>query len=300
MVRLMDLIDCLPPGLYEMVISPRPADAPRGGFGAGDWVTRFEGRTLDDIRALGRNSEADDCAFAAAARMSELTHSIYRTFWQPAIRALANQPAADLARTLNPLRLSYTVFADSNPMMKGIAALAEQVTANRKPASPANPFLALQQQASDQISAALDAWRDARDKMAEQMFFGIYGSPVVQGLLGINTGEKVRDLPGTTPETLAAQQAQMAAYAARIASGGFDEALARAVLYVLSAERAVDERCAAALSGAFQNLAHLSVEQFKALIRGQLFVLLLERERAVEALATLVPEPDSGPCCCSG
>jgi hypothetical protein len=292
MVRLMDLIDCLPPGLYEMVISPRLADAPRGGFGAGDWVTRFEGRTLDDIRALGRNSEEDDRAFAAAARMSELTHSIYRSFWQPAVRALANQPAADLARTLNPLRLSYTVFADSNPLMKGVAALAEQVTANRKPASADNPFLALQQQVSDQISAALDAWRDARDRMAEQMFFGIYGSPVVQGLLGINTGEKVRYLPGTKPETLAAQQAQMAAYAARISSGGFDEALARAVLYVLSAERAVDERCAAALSGACQNLTHLSVEQFKALIRGQLFVLLLERERAVEALATLVPEPD--------
>ena len=292
MVRLMDLIDCLPPGLYEMVISPRPADAPRGGFGAGDWVTRFEGRTLDDIRALGRNSEEDDRAFAAAARISELTHSIYRTFWQPAIRALANQQAAEFSRKLNPLRLSYTVFADSNPMMKGIAALAEQARASRKSASPDNPFLALQQRVSDQITAALDAWCDIRDKMAEQMFFGIYGSPVVQGLLGINTGDKVRDLPGATPQTLAAQQAELEASVARIASGGFDEALARAVLYVLSAERAVDERCAAALSVACRELTHLSVEQFKALIRGQLYVLLGEPAAAVEALATLVPEPD--------
>ena len=29
-VQLMDVIDCLPPGLYEMVISPRPADMPAG------------------------------------------------------------------------------------------------------------------------------------------------------------------------------------------------------------------------------------------------------------------------------
>ena len=292
MVRLMDLIDCLPPGLYEMVISPRPADAPPGVFVTGDWISRFETRTLDDIRALGRNSEEDDRAFAAAARMSELTHSIYRTFWQPAIRALATQPVAEFTRALNPLRLSYTVFADSNPMMKGVAALAEQVTANRKPVSADNPFLALQQQVSDQISAALESWRDARDRMAEQMFFGIYGSPVVQGLLGINTGEKVRDLPGTTPEMLAAQQAQMAAYAAPLARGGFDEALVRAVLYVLSAERALDERCAAALGVARRDLTHLSVEQFKAMIRAQFFLLLVERERAVDALATLVPEPD--------
>ena len=292
MVRLMDMIDCLPPGLYELVISPRPADAPRGGVVAGNWISRFEARTLDDIRAFGRNSEEDDRAFAAAARMSELNHSFYRTFWRPAIRALASQPAADLTRTLDPLRLSYTLFADKNPLMKGVAALAEQAKANRKPASGGNPFLAMQKQVSDQIVAALDAFRDVRDQMVEQVFFVIYGSPVMQGLLGINTGEKVRELPGTTPEKLAAQKAQMEAYAAKLSSGGFDEALARAVLYVVAAERALDERCATALADAFKGLSHLTIEQFKALIRDQFFVLLTERERAVEAMANMVPETD--------
>ena len=88
----MDVIDCLPPGLYEMVISPRPADMPPGGFVTGDWIARFEARSLDDIRALGRNSPEDDRAFAAVARLSELNLSIYRTLMQPLVRALANQP----------------------------------------------------------------------------------------------------------------------------------------------------------------------------------------------------------------
>ena len=48
---------------------------------------------------------------------------------QPLVRALANQPAADLARALNPLRLSYTIFADSNPWMKGVQMLAAGVAA---------------------------------------------------------------------------------------------------------------------------------------------------------------------------
>jgi hypothetical protein len=96
MVRLMDLIDCLPPGLYEMVISPRQTDAQAAASGSSAWTSRFEARTLDDIRALGRNSEADDRAFAAVARMSELTHSIYRTFLQPAVRAMVTPHAADL------------------------------------------------------------------------------------------------------------------------------------------------------------------------------------------------------------
>ena len=152
MVRLMDLIDCLPPGLYEMVISPRHAGAQPGTGGPDAWMSRFEARTLDDIRALGRNSEADDRAFAAVARMSELTHSIYRTFWQPAIRAMAAQPAADVARTLHPLRLSYTLFADSNPLMKGMEKLAGEVNAARRPAAPDNPFLQLQKQVSDRSS----------------------------------------------------------------------------------------------------------------------------------------------------
>ena len=84
----------------------------------------------------------------------------------------------------------------------------------------------------------------------------------------------------------------MEAYAGKLSTGGFDEALARAVLYIVSADRALDERCAFALGAAFRELTHLTVEQFKALIRDQFFVLLMERERAVEALTTLVPEPD--------
>jgi len=292
MVRLMDLIDCLPPGLYEMVISPRHAGAQPGTGGPDAWMSRFEARTLDDIRALGRNSEADDRAFAAVARMSELTHSIYRTFWQPAIRAMAAQPAADVARTLHPLRLSYTLFADSNPLMKGMEKLAGEVNAARRPAAPDNPFLQLQKQVSDQIVTALDAYRDTRDRMVEETFFAVFGSPMVQGMLGVNSGEKVRELPGTMPEKRAAEQAQAAAYAAKLRSGGFDEALARAVLYVVSAERALDERCAHALYAARRDLQQLSISQYKTLVRDQFLVLLLERERAVEALATMVREPD--------
>jgi hypothetical protein len=195
----MDIIDCLAPGLYEMVISPRPAALQAATNGQRMWTSHFEARTPDDIRALGRNSETDNRAFAAVGRMSELTHSIYRTFWQPAIRAMVTQPGADLMRTLNPLRLSYTAFADSNQLMKGVEHLAIEVRATRGPVSPNNPFLQLQEQISDQIIAALDAYRDARDWMEEQIFFAIYGSPAVQGMLGVNFGEQARDRPRATP-----------------------------------------------------------------------------------------------------
>jgi hypothetical protein len=43
-VQLIDVIDCLPPGLFEMVIAPRPVNVPAAGFVTGDWIARFEAR----------------------------------------------------------------------------------------------------------------------------------------------------------------------------------------------------------------------------------------------------------------
>ena len=292
-VQLMDVIDCLPPGLYEMVISPRSQNAAASEFVTGDWTARFEARSLDDIRALGRNSPEDDRAFAAVARLSDLNFSTYRAFLQPLVRALANQPAAELAQALNPLRLSYTIFADSNPWMNGVKELAANVAAARKPAAADNPFLKLQTQVSDQITATLDAYRVARDQWAEQMFFGFYGSPFVQALLGLSAGSEVRPFPGVSPEKLAARRALADVQAAKLQTGGFDEALTRAVLYVIAADRMLDQRCALALNVARQQLMHLSLAEFKVVVRDQAFLLQLERERAVEALASLVPEADA-------
>ena len=292
-VQLMDVIDCLPPGLYEMVISPRPADVPAAGFVTGNWIARFEARSLDDVRALGRNSPEDDRAFAAVARLSELNLSIYRTFMQPFVRAFANQPMADLAHALNPLRLSYTIFGDGNPWMKGMQPLAAAVSAARRPVAADNPLLALQTKVSEQITSGLESYRVARDKQEEQIFFGFYGSPFVQALLGINADSIVRPFPETSPELLTARQARTDAYEAKLQIGGFDEALTRAVLYVLAANRMLDQRCALALNVARQQLMRLSLAEFKILVRDQFFVLQLEPERAIEVLSSLVPDTDA-------
>jgi hypothetical protein len=129
--------------------------------------------------------------------------------------------------------------------------------------------------------------------MVEQMFFGFYGSPVVQRLLGINDRTEVRPLPNTSPETLAAQRAQAATYASTLQTGGFDAALTRAVIYVLAADRKLDQRCALALSVARQQVMRLSLAEFKGLVRNQCFLLQRERDSAVEALAVLVPAAEA-------
>jgi hypothetical protein len=291
----MDVIDCLPPGLYEMLMTPRAGDE----LGAtlepgkpGEWVCHFETRSLDDIRALGRNSVKDDLAFAAAARLSEMNLSIYRSFFQPFVRALTSHTTAELANRMNPLRLSYALFASSNPFMRGVGVLAKQVEAHRRPVAAGNPFLQWQEEFSRQTTAALDGFRKVRDRLVEQLFFGFYGSPTVQGLLGLNTGgAPVRSLPGNTPRQRVFIEERKKEFAAKLAKGGFEEALMRAVFYITSTDRGLGNYSGRALNGAQRRLPQLSASQLKEMARDQFFVLLLYPENAIEAIAAMVPAP---------
>jgi hypothetical protein len=174
--------------------------------------------------------------------------------------------------------------------MKNMQKLAASVEAARKPVAADNPFLALQTQISDHITTVLNLYQAARDQLSEQLFFGFYGSPFVQAMLGLNDGSEVRPLPNTSLKERTVQKARSDAYAAKLQTGGFDEALIRAVLYVVGADRMFDQRCTSAVNAAREQFMHLSLAEFKTLVRDQFFVLQLEQKRAAEALTSLVPE----------
>ncbi|MFG1211873.1 TerB family tellurite resistance protein [Xanthobacter flavus] len=53
----------------------------------------------------------------------------------------------------------------------------------------------------------------------------------------------------------------------------------------------MDESAARSLNEARQKLTQLSLPEFKTLVRDQFYILLLERETAVEAIAHLVTDP---------
>jgi hypothetical protein len=180
----IDLIDVLPPGLYEAVFEPRSADMASADLALGDWIMSCEARTLDDIRALGGNDAADDRRFAAVARMSEANLALYRTFAQPFVRAAVKAPVADLIYRFHPLRMQYELMSDANPMARLLAPAADWVREHRTPAGKDNPFLAMQEVMSQQIIASLNAWRDMRDSFSETLFRTVYGLPAVQAMYG--------------------------------------------------------------------------------------------------------------------
>src|SRR5262249_17788404 len=158
----IDLIDVLPPGLYEAVLTPKNPSDVGAELISGDYLVRFEARTLDDIRALGGNNEEDERRFAAAARVSDINLGLYRTFVQPWVRAWTNEGFAQWLRRCHPLRLQYEMFSASNLLMRPLFLWTTLVHERRRPVPKDNLFWQAQEQLGDCIEASWNAYRDWR------------------------------------------------------------------------------------------------------------------------------------------
>jgi pimeloyl-ACP methyl ester carboxylesterase len=288
----IDLIDVLPPGLYEATFEAKGEDTTSPDMVVGQWVMRCEARTLDDIRAMGGNSPEDERRFAAAKRVSEINLAAYQKFLQPWIKGVVTPQMAETMRNLHPLRLQYELFSSRNPWMPAVESLAEKVSEERKAVSKDNPFMAFQEQISKQIVHALDSWRDSQEALSEAIFLGVYGSPVVQAAVGIDP----QSVPSRRQEMSARHsqmlQARIAELKSRIGEGGLREAAVRGLLYVGSARGMVDERSLEALRSLRRNDTgpRMTLPEFKMLVREQFFMLLLDRETALAAIPKMLPD----------
>ena len=287
----IDLIDTLPPGLYEAVFERKTAETASSDMVVGDWVMRCEARTLDDIRALGGNDVADEHCFAAVDRVSQTNLALYRTFVQPIVRSLVNPSFANLMRQLHPLRLQFEIFSNKNPLMAPVATLAEQVRNNRRPVAADNPFLAMQENISNQIVTALDAWRDFNEALAERLFLATYGSTTLQAALGVDP-LSTKPLRKATKSALHRElmERRIAELKSRMATGGLREAVIRALLFAGMERAAVDERGFEAVRRIRRTQNDIPLSAFKATVREQFYMLLIDTEAALAALPSMLPD----------
>jgi pimeloyl-ACP methyl ester carboxylesterase len=287
----IDLIDTLPPGLYEAVIEAKTDATANPDLAGGNFVMRCEARTLDDIRALGGNDAADERRFATAARVSEINLALYRAFLQPAVRAAASAPAADWMAHMHPLRLQYELFSNANPLMAPVAAMAEQVRQDRRPTGTGNPFIAMQEFASRQIVTALDGWRQFSEAAAERTFLTVYGSPLLQAAVGIEQSSK-RPLRKAAKNPLHQDllDKRIAELKSRIAMGGLPEAMIRALIYAGKTRASVDERGFEAVRRIREAHGDMPLAAFKAMVREQFAILLIDGDAALAAIPQMLPQ----------
>jgi pimeloyl-ACP methyl ester carboxylesterase len=288
LIAVMDLLDDLPPGLYEMVIEERPKHHAAELAEGDTYTVRFETRTVDDIRALNPDRRAAEPLFSTVQQVSAITERLYESLVGPAVRALGSLVPPKLERAMHPLRMRQYLISDLNPLLLALPYAAALAREHRRPAPEANIFVQYERRVAKTIGSALDFFRDARDCCVEQAVKFAYGPT------GLGAFWPPEPLPESTTEALALESAAAAVGAIddRYERGGFSEAVARLLVIAIRERGAVDRRSLMIVDELNEHrtgLPAISEAQFHSLLAEQAFLVQLDPVHAVGALGKLLP-----------
>jgi hypothetical protein len=289
----LDLIDVLPPGLYEAQIGDVRPDMPGHEYVDGRYTISFAPRTLDDIAKLD-DGRQDEEAFEVVARVSQVNQSLYDLFASPWVAASSNALSAEAIRAFNPARLERWLLSDLNPALWPIRALAAIVRAQRQPAASDNAFVRAEQQTSQHVEAALDAYREVRDGAYERLFKAIYEAPWLAALVGLGPAERARRRDGAAQwldkefERLKRDELEVG-----FEHGTLTDGFVRALVYAGRDETVFDERPFNLVRRMLADMPAATRPSLVALrdsLKRQTFLVLLNEARAADGLAALLPE----------
>lgn len=239
LVTSLDVIESLPPGLYEMKLqSKNGLKGPGDALEPGDYSARFEPRTMDDLRAINPDGRDEEQLFSTVAQLSEINTALYKTFVRPWLRPLASRAVADAVTQMHPLRRQRKALSDAHPAAGPIATLAEQVRENRHPVPDDHPARQIERATSAWIETSLNLFRDLRDQSVVNF------TRLAFGPLGFGAW-----LPPDVPdEQIAVTRAQAELdkvrreVLARVGTGGFPQAVCRIVMAAMASNGAIERR----------------------------------------------------------
>jgi hypothetical protein len=272
-----DMIDFLPPGLYEMVIE--------GDVKNGNFSTQFEPRTFTDIAAYD-DGEADEPDFSVVAKVSETNDNIYKLLMRPWVKFWTTELSAEIIRYLHPLRMQRFLFADINPLMRLIKNYAPVVRRNRKPASADNPFLAMEKDFGALTENMLNMYRDYRDFSQELFFRQTYGNYWLQLFIPPSETEPVVNIP----------EHERADYDKRLQAmeeGGHVAGLIRIYMAVANANKDIKRlhfELADKIAKTHKVLSKIRPSIFKKIMHEQTALLQANENKAIETLSLLIKD----------
>jgi hypothetical protein len=238
-VTSLDVIDHLPPGLYEMkvVLKGEGGDAGEGqavqrwdDLEPGSYTVHFEHRTMDDLRAVNPEGRDEEQTFSTVAKLSEINTNAYKTMVRPWIGTWMPQkalrPVGDAMASMHPLRVQRQAFSDMHPAAGLVEHLAKEVRNNRHELPDTHPVRVWERGVSSWIENSLNLYRDRRDDAVVQwtrMAFGPFGwgaiLPPEPPTEQVAAARAKADIEGLKREVLM-----------HIEEGGFAQAVCRIVL----------------------------------------------------------------------
>jgi pimeloyl-ACP methyl ester carboxylesterase len=228
LVTSLDVIESLPPGLYEMKLQAKAGlETQRWDqLEPGDYTVHYEHRTMQDILALNPEGREEEQLFSTIAQVSEQNANFYKTWVRPWVKMLATREVGDAIGKQHALRVQRELISDALPVAPLIREMAKQVRAQRTHASPDSDLSQMEKKLDAQITDSLNEFRDKRDAQSVELARTLYGP---QGL-----GFWFK--PDTPDAEVAHARAQVDIEKARqtvlktITQGGLPEAVCRIVV----------------------------------------------------------------------
>ncbi|MDD2810914.1 DUF3141 domain-containing protein [Rhodoferax sp.] len=228
LVTSLDVIESLPPGLYEMkLVAKAGIDHQRWEeLEPGDYSVHYEHRTMTDIAALNPEGRDEEALFSTLSQVSELNAQLYKTWLRPMLQLAVPRALADALGKQHTLRLQRQLMSDQLPWAPLIRSMAEQARTHRVQVADDHPLRELETKAAAGISTALNQFRDQRDASVVQWTRLVLGP---QGL-GALFKPATPDAEVAHDWALGELEKQRAAALKHITEGGFAEGVCRIVL----------------------------------------------------------------------
>ncbi len=284
-IEHIDMVEYLPPGLYEMIIDE--TDKQRG---LGDYRVRFEERGFEDIMVLDDGFE--DEAFAAANTASRINDQLYRTFISPFLKSMINELAAEFLRQLHPLRVQRYALSDLNPLLWFFAAAAPLVKGKRIAVSAANPFREMEKCASELVVGMLDYYKNQRDLAQELIFKALYDQPWMKM---VNPRPAARlQAAEEIPKTV--EKKAVPEISVKMKAGGFEAGAVRLAVLAITADRIIEDQEFELVKKIFRShsrLKKIKVAELKRMVKEQSELIGTDLDQAISSLAALLPASPS-------
>lgn len=296
-INTLDMIDALPPGLFEMKIEAKDAQAPFAELEPGSFNVHFETRTVDDIRAINADQRKDEQLFSTVAQLSEINMQAYRTWLQPWVKLAGSRALGEALRWTVPLRQQHVALSDLNPIAPWLKQAAEQVRAQRAPVDSANPWLAWEHVASDWITQGLNLLGGLRDDASTNWVTLAYGPQGLGAVIPPHVADELAALAQAETDEAHARQVALA----HADKGGFAEGVCRLVLLGLAHRGRLERRSmriGQLLARSHREMAHhMAVplasthsQDWQKMLDGQALIVTFAPEAAVATLPRLLPD----------
>ena len=296
LVASLDIIESLPPGLYEMKLQAKDGrDLQRwDALEPGDYTVHYQHRTMQDIAQLNPEGRTEEALFSTVAQVSEANARLYKQWLRPWLRLAMTRASGDALSQAHPLRVQRNFFSDEWTLAPAIRAAAKVVRQHRAPVSDDHPLRALERTVDTVVTNQLNLYRDVRDAQSVQTARLLYG-PLGLGAV----------FPPAAPDAAAAQtraQADLASarqdVLAQVDVGGFAEAVCRIILAGMVSIGAFERRSLrlARLLALLPTSARSRVPanlNWVRLLKEQARITTVAPVEALNALQQILPDVDS-------